>query len=84
MPEALRYLLGRFSKVEIMAEGSSVIGIFRTFAVVVASHTRPWWLAKLLQWTLVPISNLMAVGIARVVRTRNDQFSANFGAFAQK
>ncbi len=84
MPESLRYLLRRFSKVEIEAEGSSVVGIFRTFGVVIGTYTKPAWLATLFRWTLVPISNLSAVAVARVVHTKNDQFSANFAACAQK
>jgi SAM-dependent methyltransferase len=84
MPESLRYLLRHFSKVEIEAEGSSVIGIFRTFAVVIGTYTKPSWLATLFRWTLVPISNLAAVVVANVVHTKNDQFSANFAACAQK
>jgi SAM-dependent methyltransferase len=84
MPESLRYLLRRFSEVEIEAEGSSVVGIFRTFAVVIATYTKPSWLATLFRWTLVPISNLAAVAVASVIDTKNDQFSANFAACAQK
>src|SRR6185369_5676509 len=72
MPESLRYLLRHFSKVEIEAEGSSVIGIFRTFAVVIGTYTKPSWLATLFRWTLVPISNLAAVVVANVVHTKND------------
>jgi hypothetical protein len=71
-------------KVEIEAEGLSVVGIFRTFAVVIGTYTKPSWLATLFRWTLVPISNLSAVAVARVVHTKNDQFSANFAACAQK
>ena len=84
MPESLRYLLRRFSRVEIEAEGSSVTGIFRTFAVVIGTYTKPSWLATLFRWTLVPISNLAAVAVASLVHTKNDQFSANFAACAQK
>lgn len=84
MPEALRYLLREFSATEIVPEGSSVVGIFRTLALIAASYTKPSWLATLFRWTVVPLCNMAAVAVMSLVKTTNDQFAANFGAFAKK
>jgi len=83
-PGSLRLLLSAFRNVEIRAEGSSIHGLFRTVALWIACFARPSILATLLRWTVVPALNLSAIGLARAIPTTNDQFAANFSAFATK
>jgi SAM-dependent methyltransferase len=83
-PGSLRLLLSSFRDVEIRAEGSSIHGLFRTIAVWITCFARPAVVAGLLRFTLVPFLNLSAVCLAWAVPTRNEQFAANFSAFAHK
>jgi len=77
-------LLSAFRNVEIRGEGSSIHGLFRTFALWIACFARPSLLATLVRWTIIPILNLSAIGLAWAIPITNDQFAANFSAFASK
>ena len=83
-PGSLRLLLSSFRRTEIQPEGSSVHGLFRTIAIWIACFARPAIVASLLRYTLIPFLNLTAVCLGRAVPTTNDQFAANFSAYAQK
>jgi len=83
-PASIRLLLSRFRDVEIRAEGSSIHGLFRTTALWIAYFARPALLARILRMTIIPLLNMTAVLLASILRTSNDQFAANFSAFARK
>ena len=84
LPAAIRQLTSQFAAVEIAAEGSSVIGIFRTLLVWLDWFARPALLRTAVRYTIVPSVNLMAVFLAALVRTRNEAMSANYSVLAQK
>jgi SAM-dependent methyltransferase len=83
-PAALRMLLAAFSRVEIEPEGSSVTGFVRLANVFLASFARPELLKKILRYSAVPVINLAGRCLEALVLTRNDQFTANYSALAQK
>jgi SAM-dependent methyltransferase len=84
LPESLRILLRSFHKVEIVPEGSSIVGFFRMLCVCTAIVARPAFLRKVLRFTLVPLLNLMAESLEWLAASSNDQFTPNFSALAQK
>ena len=83
-PGSVRLLLSAFRNVDVRGEGSSIHGLFRTFALWIACFARPSILSGLVRWTVIPILNLSAIGLAWAIPTSNDQFAANFSAFASK
>ncbi len=84
MPASLRYLLRSFHDVEIVPEGSSISGFFRTACLGLIMFAKPAVLGTLLRFTLVPLLNLAAVALETMVSSSNDQLSANFSALAKK
>jgi SAM-dependent methyltransferase len=84
LPESLRVLLGSFHDVEIVPEGSSVTGLGRTVGVCAVMLTRPAFLGKLFRFSLIPLINIATVSLEVLLCSSNDQFSANFSAFAKK
>ncbi len=84
MPPGLQILLGRFQKAEILPEGSSISGLFRSILACMVLFARPPVLGKLLCFTIVPVLNLAASGLEWLFPRFNDAFTANFSAWAQK
>jgi SAM-dependent methyltransferase len=84
MAPGLRILLRSFNQLEIVPEGTSVAGFFRTVSVCTVVFARPVLLGKLIQFTLVPILNLLAFCLEVLFPNSNQQLTANFSAFAQK
>ena len=83
LPEGLRYLFRDFGAVEVIPEGNSVAGFFRTVNVFLASFMKPRFLVPVLEWTVVPCLNLAGYLLAKLGR-ENDQFTANFSVWARK
>ena len=83
LPRGLRHLLKDFEHVDVIPEGGSVSGLFRTVNVFLISMARPQLLARLLQWTVVPALNLSGYVIERLC-PNNDLFTANFSVWARK
>jgi SAM-dependent methyltransferase len=84
LPESLRYLLRSFCEVEVVAEGSSIAGFFRTANVCLVMFARPALVRMLLQFTLIPLLNVAAAALESVSGSSSDQLAANFSAFARK
>lgn len=84
LPESLQVLLHSFNGVEIEAEGSSVAGFFRTVCVFLVAFSRPAFLGSLFRFTAVPVFNIAAASLELLFPDSNDQFAANFSAFAKK
>jgi SAM-dependent methyltransferase len=84
MPQSLRILLHSFRDLEIVPEGSSVAGLFRTACVATTMFARPGLFGKLLSFTLIPGLNLIGFCCEAVLASSNDQFTANFSVFAKK
>jgi len=83
-PGSLRSLLRDFQDVELRAEGSSFIGLVRTFNVCSVIFAKPAWLGRVLRFTLVPVLNVGAHAFESLFLPSNDQFAANFSVFARK
>jgi SAM-dependent methyltransferase len=84
LPESLRYLLRSFHGAEVVAEGSSVAGFFRTVCICLVMFAKPSFIGKMLRFTLVPLLNITAVSLEWIFASSNDQLAANFSAFAKK
>lgn len=83
LPSSLRLLLGDFSEVEIAAEGSSISGLLRTLNVSMISFT-PRVVGSILRYTVTPSLNVLALLLEALLRSDNDQLTANFSALARK
>jgi SAM-dependent methyltransferase len=84
LPASLRYLLRSFHDVEVVAAGSSVVGLFRTICVCLVMLARPAFIGRMFRMTVVPVLNLTAASLESVRISSNDQFAADFSAFARK
>jgi hypothetical protein len=76
-------LLRNFSSLEIAAEGSTISGLLRTLNVSLITFS-PRLLRSILRYTATPALNGLALVLERLARTTNNQFTANFSAFARK
>ncbi len=83
-PANLRALLHDFCDVGVMAEGSSISGLFRTICVFLVTFARRAFFAACMRVTLVPLLNIMAAWLESLRTESDDRFSANFSAFARK
>jgi SAM-dependent methyltransferase len=83
-PAALRHLLTPFREIEIVAEGSSVTGFFRTANVCFSLFARYPVLRSLCKYSLFPLLNLMGAGLERLYGGGNQQFTPNYSVLARK
>ena len=83
-PISLGKLLCQFRETEILAEGGTVIGLFRTINTGLGIIVRYPFLRAIYLWTLCPIINLLGYTIDKCVRRDNEQFTANYSAWAMK
>jgi len=83
LPAGLRYLLREFDSVEVIPEGNSLTGLFRTLNVFLVSFFRPRILLPLCRWTLVPLVNVTGFVLERAGGC-NEHFTANFSVWARK
>jgi SAM-dependent methyltransferase len=83
LPQGLRHLLREFESVEVMPEGNSFTGFFRTGNVFLTSFFRPQVLAPLWQWSFVPFLNIVGYLVEKIAGD-NDQFTANYSVWARK
>lgn len=83
LPEGLRYIFRDFESVEVLPEGNSLLGLFRTVNVFLVSFMKPRFLLPVLQWTLVPLLNLAGY-LLEGLGGENDLFTANFSVWARK
>jgi SAM-dependent methyltransferase len=84
LPCSLRMLLEGFREAEIVREGGSIAGFFRSINAGLVLLARPRVLGTLLRFTVVPVLNLAAASIEYWFTVSDDTFSANFSAWAQK
>ena len=84
MAGSLRFLLREFKEVEVVAEGSSITGVFRTAGVCLVGFARPAIVGKLMRFTLVPVLNIAGASMEWVLANVHDCFAANFSVFARK
>jgi SAM-dependent methyltransferase len=84
LPAGLNILLRNFPRVEIVPEGASVAGFFRTVAVAIDLAVRSSFLHWLLRHTAIPVLNLTAFSLEFLLGHANDQFAVNYSALAEK
>ena len=84
LPGSLRNLVTAFSHSEIIAEGGSIVGFFRTVNVCLNIFVRYPKMRSLFQWTICPVLNFSGEFLARVAGSTNDQFAPNYSLWAQK
>ena len=81
---SVRRLLSIFKDFEIVPEGGSIVGFFRTINVCLNIFVRYPKLRSVYQWTLCPLLNLSAEFFTRIAGSNNDQFAPNYSAWARK
>jgi len=84
LPAALRGLLRSYCEVEVIPEGGSFAGLFRTINSGLNVLVRYPILRTIFQWTLCPLINLGGALLDRVARGKNDQFTTNYSVWARK
>jgi SAM-dependent methyltransferase len=83
-PAGFRHLLRSFAQVDIVPERSSISGFFRACAVCLSIFARYAALRRMVEFTVVPILNLMALSLEKMARTDNDQATGNYSVWARK
>lgn len=84
LPAGIRQLLSVFSETELVAEGGSIAGLFRTVNVCLQMFAKYRALRTGLSYTITPILNLVGAGMEGLVRSDNDAFAVNYSALARK
>lgn len=84
LPAGLRYLLGNFAQVEIVPEGGSVAGFFRTVNSCLDIFMRYPTARFLYRHSLAPLVNLAGALLENLAGGRNEQFTVNYSVLAQK
>jgi SAM-dependent methyltransferase len=84
LPAAVRQLLSAFHQVQVVPEGGSITGFFRTANVCLNIFVRYPVPRALFQWTLCPILNLCGAFLEKISGSANDQFAPNYSAWARK
>ena len=84
LPQGLRQLLAGFTGVEIVAEGGSVVGFFRTINTCVDMFARYPAVRSAYRYTLCPLINLTGALLDKLSGGRNQQFAVNYSVLAEK
>lgn len=83
-PEAIRQLLRGFEQVEILAEGGSITGLFRSMNVCLNIFSRYPSVRWIFRHTLAPVLNVSGAVLESIAHSDNDQFAANYSVLAVK
>jgi SAM-dependent methyltransferase len=84
LPHGLRQLLRAFSRVEVVPEGGSIVGFFRTINACLDMSVRYAGARAIFRRTLCPVINLSGLLLDRLSVSKNDQFAANYSVRAIK
>jgi len=84
LPGGLRHLFTPFSHLEIIPEGRTVAGFFRTANACFNIFVRYPFIRVLYRYTVCPIINLMGAVLERWAGSTNEQFAVNYTVIAQK
>jgi SAM-dependent methyltransferase len=84
LPAGIRQLLGAFGQVKVAPEGGSIAGFFRTTNACLNVFVRYPALRSAFHWILCPVLNLCGALLEKISGSGNDQFAANYSAWAQK
>jgi|HubBroStandDraft_6_1064221.scaffolds.fasta_scaffold263388_2 SAM-dependent methyltransferase len=80
----IRQLVAGFSSVEIVPEGGSVAGFFRTINSCLQIFARYDFARTVLSYSVVPVLNVMGALLESVAGSTNDQFAVNYSVLARK
>jgi len=83
-PRGISSALAGFSKVEIVAETSSLGGLVRTITFAVCTFAHFPFLRKLVELTICPFLNLFGLVVEGLRLTENDQLTPNYSVLAIK
>ena len=75
LPAGIRQLLSAFSEVEIVPEGGSIGGFFRTINVCLHMFAKYSAIRTVLSYTVIPALNLMGLGLEEIARSSNEAFA---------
>jgi len=84
LPAGLRHILRPFGRVEIIPEGSTISGFFRSIAVCFSIFAKYPFLRMVVGLTAVPVLNAAALTLEALAKTSNDQATGNYSVLAQK
>ena len=84
LPAALRHLLARFARVEVVAEGASVAGLFSTMNRCLDIFARYPVLRYIYRHSMSPLLNLTGALLEGLSGRRNQQFAVNYSVRAEK
>jgi len=84
LPQGLRHLLAGFSRVEVLAEGGSVAGFFRTVNTCCDMFMRYPAARFIYRRSLCPVVNLTGALLEKLSGGRNHQFVVNYSVLAEK
>ncbi len=84
LPAGLRHLLAGFARVEIVAEGGSVAGFFRTLNTCLDIFMRYPAARFVYRHSLGPFVNLSGALAEKLSGPRNEQFAVNYSVLAEK
>jgi SAM-dependent methyltransferase len=84
LPAGLRSLLAGFQRVEVVAEGGSVAGFFRTVNVCFDIFARYPVVRSVYRYSLCPLVNLTGKLLEELSGRRNEQFAVNYSVLAEK
>lgn len=84
LPAGICQLLSGFSEVEIVPEGGSIAGFFRTMNVGLHLLAKYSFVQIVLSYTVTPALNLAGLGFEKLAGSRNDMFAVNYSAMARK
>jgi SAM-dependent methyltransferase len=84
LPTGLRSLLAGFQRIEIVPEGSSVAGLFRTVNACLDIFVRYPAARFIYRHSLCPLLNLAGAWLEKLAGSRNEEFTVNYSVLAQK
>jgi SAM-dependent methyltransferase len=84
LPAGLRFLLADFTRVEIVAEGGSVAGLFRTVNTCLDIFVRYPAARYVYRHSVAPLLNLLGALLEKMSGLRNQQFTVNYSVLAEK
>jgi SAM-dependent methyltransferase len=84
LPAGIRQLLSSFSEVEVVPEGGSIAGLFRTVNVCLHMFAGYSAARMFLSYTIIPALNLMGLSLEKLVGSQSDGFAVNYSVMARK
>ena len=84
LPGGLRHLLADFGSVQIVAEGGSVAGFFRTVNACLNIFVRYPSFRSMFRYTAYPAINVMGALLEKLSASSNEQFAVNYSVLARK